>query len=179
MSSGHRDRGVTLIETMIAILVSFVVMSSLGAVVFSTMVANKNQGTEMTRLTGLAQEKTEQLLRLGYADNSTNTTLISDSGWAIGLTANSATSLAQLTECPAAGSPNAGYVDFLDNNGQPLGGECAQVFLNGFGYQRRWKVTSVAGVTGLKQITVVVYALNAVRAGGATPSVSLTTLKSQ
>lgn len=179
MSSKLSDRGVTLVETMIAILVAFVVMSSLGAVVFSTMVANKNQGTEVTRMTGLAQEKTEQLLRLGYADTTTNTTLITDTGWPIGLTANSATTLTQLTDCPATGSTNVGYVDFLDNNGQPLSGDCATAVAAGFGYQRRWKIANVAGVPGLKQITVVVYAPNAVRAGGATPSVSITTLKSQ
>ena len=35
MTKNLADRGVTLIETMIAILVAFVVMSSLGAVVFT------------------------------------------------------------------------------------------------------------------------------------------------
>jgi len=179
MTKNLADRGVTLIETMIAILVAFVVMSSLGAVVFTAMVANKNQGTEVTRMTGLAQEKAEQLLRLGFANTSTNTTLISDPGWAIGLTASSATTLTQLTDCPAAGSPNVGYVDFLDDNGQPLAGDCSTAVATGFGYQRRWKIANVPGVVGLKQMTVVVYAPNAVRAGGATPSVSITTLKSQ
>lgn len=173
------DRGVTLVETMVAILVAFIVMSSLGAVIFSSMVANKNQGTEVTRMTALAQEKTEQLLRLGYSDTTTNTTLITDGGWAIGLTTNSGTDLAQLSDCPGAGAANVGYVDYLDNNGQPVSGVCADVLAAGFGYQRRWRIANVAGVTGLKQISVVVYAPNAVRAGGRTPSVSITTLKSQ
>ena len=69
MISEHDDRGVTLVETMIAILVAFVVMASLGAVVFSTMVANKNQGTEVTRMTGLAQEKAEWAADKAYADS--------------------------------------------------------------------------------------------------------------
>ena len=179
MPMERKDCGVTLVETMIAILIAFIVMSSLGAVVFSAMVANKNQGTETTRMTSLAQEKTEQLLRLGYSNTTTNTTLITDPGWSIGLTANSATNLAQLTDCPPTGSPNMGYVDFLNNDGQPLSGGCSTAVASGFGYQRRWKIANVAGVIGLKQITVVVYAPNAVRAGGATPSVSITTLKSQ
>ena len=173
------DRGVTLVETMIAILVAFIVMSSLGAVIFSSMVANKNQGTEVTRMTGLAQEKAEQLLRLGFSDTSTNTTLITDTGWSIGLTSNSLANLSQLASCPGAGTANVGYVDYLNSDGQPISGACADVIAGGFGYQRRWKITNVAGVTGLKQISVVVYAPNAVRAGGATPSVSITTLKSQ
>jgi Tfp pilus assembly protein PilE len=173
------ERGVTLVETMIAILIAFIVMSSLGALVFSAMVANKNQGTETTRMTALAQEKTEQLLRLGYSNTTTNTTLITDPGWSIGLTANSATTLTQLTDCPPTGSPNMGYVDFLNNAGQPMSGDCSVVVGAAFGYERRWKITNVAGVVGLKQITVVVYAPNAVRAGGAMPSLSITTLKSQ
>jgi len=178
--SFHKDsRGVTLVETMIAVLVSFIAMASVGAVVFTSMVANKNQGTETTRLTALAQEKMEQLVRLAYSDITTNTTLITDTGWTIGLTANSSTDVTELTACPTAGSVNIGYVDFLDNNTQPLSGACATAIAGGFGYVRRWKITTVSGVTGLKQITVVVYALNAVQAGGAKPSVSLTTLKSQ
>ncbi|MBI4167108.1 MAG: hypothetical protein HY508_15390 [Acidobacteria bacterium] len=179
MPMQRAERGVSLVETMIAILIAFIVMSSLGAVIFSAMVANKNQGTETTRMTALAQEKTEQLLRLGYSNTTTNTTLITDPGWAIGLTANSATDLTQLTDCPAAGSANMGYVDFLNYQGQPMSGACSIAVAGGFGYERRWKITNVAGVAGLKQITVVVYAPSAVRAGGATPSVSITTLKSQ
>ncbi len=179
MRTERTSRGVSLVETMIAILVAFIVMSSIGAVVFSTMVANKNQGTEVTRMTALAQEKVEQLVRLGYSDTTTNTTLINDSGWVLGLTANSSTDLVQLSDCPAAGTANVGYVDFLDDEGQPMSGDCATAVASGFGYQRRWKITNVSGVTGLKQISVVVYAQNAVRAGGATPSVSMTTLKSQ
>jgi Tfp pilus assembly protein PilE len=179
MSFRQEGRGVTLVETMIAVLVAFIAMASVGAVVFSSMVANKNQGTETTRLTALAQEKMEQLARLNYGDTTTNTTLITDPGWAIGLTANTSTDLTQLTDCPAAGSANIGYVDFLDNNAQPLSGACATAVAGGFGYVRRWKITTVSGVPGLKQISVVVYALNAVQAGGAKPSVALTTLKSQ
>jgi type II secretory pathway pseudopilin PulG len=175
----HTNRGVSLVETMIAILVAFIVMSSVGAVIFSSMVANKNQGTEVTRMTALAQEKLEQLVRLRFTDTATNTTLITDTGWSIGLTASTSTDLNQLAACPGGGTDNVGYVDFLDNNGQPLSGACDTAVAAGFGYQRRWKITNVSGVTGLKQITVVVYAPNAVRAAGAPPTVSLTTLKSQ
>lgn len=173
------DQAVSLIETMIAILIAFVVMSSVGAVIFSTMVENKNQGTEVTRMTALAQEKVEQLTRIGYSNTTTNTTLITDTGWAIGLTSNSSTDLTKLSACPTSGSSNVGYVDFLDIGGQPLSGDCATIVSGGFAYQRRWKITNVSGVSGLKQIVVIVYALNAVRAGGAVPTVSMTTLKSQ
>jgi len=179
MPSTNHDRGVSLVETMIAVLVAFIVMSSVGAVVFSSMVANKNQGTEVTRMTALAQEKMEQLVRLGFSDTTTNTTLISDSGWSIGLTSNASTDLVQLSSCPTTGSANVGYVDFLDNSGQALAGTCDAAVAGGFGYQRRWRITNVSGVTGLKQISVAVYARNVVTVSGAPPVVSLTTLKSQ
>jgi len=179
MPTKRSESGVSLVETMIAVLVAFIVMSSIGAVIFSSMVANKNQGTEVTRMTALAQEKMEQLARLNFSNATTNTTLITDSGWSIGLTSNASTDLTQLSACPAGGTANVGYVDFLDNNGQPLSGACATAVASGFGYQRRWKITSVSGVTGLKQIVVVVYARNAVATSSAPPMVSLTTLKSQ
>ncbi len=175
----NKDRGVSLVETMIAVLVAFIAMSSMGAVIFSAMVTNKNQGTEVTRMTALAREKLEQLTRLTYNNSTTNTTLITDTGWDVGLTSNATTDLTQLISCPGAGDANVGYVDFLDNDGQPLAGDCATAVASGFGYERRWKIVDVTGVTGLKQITVIVYAPNAVRAGGAMPTVAVTTFKSQ
>jgi hypothetical protein len=130
-------------------------------------------------MTALAREKMEQLVRLSYSNTTTNTTLITDTGWDVGLTSNSATDLSQLASCPLTGDANVGYVDFLDNNGQPLFGACETAIAPGFGYTRRWKITDVSGVTGLKQIIVIVYAPNAVRAGGAMPTVAVTTFKSQ
>lgn len=174
------DRGGSLIETMIAVLVAFIAMSSVGVVVFSAMVQNKNEGAETTRMTALAREKLEQLLWLDYGDTTTNTTLITDSGWSVGLTSNAATDLDQLNDCPASGSPNEGYVDFLDSEGVPLSGSCSAAIAGGFAYVRRWRITTeIAGPPGLKQITVAVYALNAVRAGGQLPVVTLTSYRSQ
>jgi hypothetical protein len=173
------ESGVSLIETMIAILVAFIAMASVGAVVFNAMVSNKNQGTEIARMTSMAQEKIEELNRLPYDDATTNTTLISDTNWNVGLTPNTGTDLDYISGCPST-STNIGYVDFLDANGLALsGGTCAAAIANGYSYERRWRTTTVTGVTGLKQITVVVYAPNAVRTGAQMPVVTLTTLKSQ
>jgi len=179
MMSKQNDHGVSLVETMIAVLVAFITMSSLGGAIFIAMVTNKNQGTETTRMTALAREKIEQLTRLPYNNTTTNTTLITDTGWNVGLTSNPSSDLTQLADCPLSGDPNVGYVDFLDNNAQPLSGACDAAIAAGFGYERRWKITDVSGVTGLKQVSVVVYAPNAVRAGGAMPTVAVTTFKSQ
>lgn len=140
------DRGATLIETMIAILVAFIAMAGIGAAVFRASVTNKNQGTEQARLTVLGQEKMEELLRLSYGDLSTNTTLISDTGWAKGLTAGGGTnmlsSVTPSTECAAATSQ--GYVDFLDKNSVPVQGTCASA-LAAYSYQRRWLIADLWG----------------------------------
>ncbi|HUU12726.1 MAG TPA: hypothetical protein VM182_03335 [Terriglobia bacterium] len=179
MMSKRNDRGVSLVETMIAVLVAFITMSSLGGAIFIAMVTNKNQGTETTRMTALAREKIEQLTRLSYSNTTTNTTLITDTGWNVGLTSNSFSDVTQLSACPLSGDPNVGYVDFLNTNSQPLAGACSAAIASGYGYERRWRIADVSGVTGLKQISVVVYAPNAVRAGGAMPTVAVTTFKSQ
>ncbi len=179
MGIQRHDRGVTLIETMLAVLMAFIVMASIGTAVFSAMVTNKNQGAETTRMTTMAQEKIEELIRLNFTDTTTNATLITDVGWNIGLTSNSLTDLNRLSTCPASGTADVGYLDFLDNNGLPIQGTCASAVASSYGYERRWKIQDVSGITGLKQITVVAYSLNAVNAGGGTPSVSLTSFKSQ
>jgi hypothetical protein len=260
------ERGVSLVETMVAILVAFIAMAGIGVAVFRASVTNKNQGTEQALLTVLGQEKMEELLRLSYGDVSTNTTLISDSGWAKGLTAGGGVAMLPgtdpSTECAAANSQ--GYVDFLDVNGVPVKGACASALGSAYAYQRRWTIADLWGnpvstalgtgdgttvsfsgtitrvpiepkavvvtagtasgsddglgsisgtgvatgsvnyttgavsvtfagppgagvpvdavtttLAGLKQISVVVYAQNAVPGGGQLPSVALTSLKSQ
>ena len=173
------ERGVTLVETMMAILVAFIAMGSVGVVVFSAMVANKNQGTEITRMTSMGQEKIEELNRLTYTDSTTNTTLISDTNWNVGLTPNSSTDLNYISGCPSA-TADIGYVDYLDANGLALSGAtCAAAIAGGYSYERRWQMTLVSGVTGLKQITVAVYSPNAVQTKAQMPYMTLTTLKSQ
>lgn len=262
------DRGATLVETMIAILVAFIAMSGIGVAVFRASVTNKNEGSEQARLTVLAQEKAEGLLRLDYGVVNTNTTLITDTGWAKGLTAGGGRAL--VTDCSASTVP--GYVDFQDINGASIAGTCSGVMAstnaNGtnapYAYQRRWLISDLWGdpeatnlgtgdgsvatfsttltripvkplavnvtagvvtgaddglggisgtgiaigtinyntgaisvtfspppapgvpvnvvtttLAGLKQMTVVVFALNAVNAGQKMPSVSMTTMKSQ
>lgn len=174
-----KDRGVSLIETSVAVLIALIVMASVGTTIFVSMSANKNQATETTRITALAQEKMEELLRLNYTDSTTNTTLITDASWNVGLTPNSLTDLVLISGCPATGSPDVGYVDYLSTNAIPFQGSCASVTSNVIGYERRWQITTVAGTTGLKQITVVVYSLNGVAAGAQPPFVSLTSYDSQ
>lgn len=61
------DEGVSLVETMIAVLVALIGVFSIGQVIFIATVTNKNQGTETTRAVIYAQDKLEKLLSLGAA----------------------------------------------------------------------------------------------------------------
>lgn len=180
------DQGVTLVETMIAVLISMFVMTALGGVVFTATVQNKNQGVEMSRVAVYAQDKIETLMNLEWYDCSQstplagcNTTGFTGSDWNKGLIVGG--TLTYATECPDSGAA-VGYIDYLDSNGnQKTGADCSTVGL--YAYQRQWKVTDVittaAGTPGLKRIDVYVWSKNAVNTGASAPSTMLTTYVSE
>ncbi len=144
-----KDRGTTLIETMIAIIVAFITMASIGYAVFRASLTNKNQGTEQTRMTVLAQEKMEELTRLDYADTTTNTTLITDTGWAKGLTSGGGTNMiTSSSDCSSTAFQ--GYVDLLDLNSQPINASCATALASPYGYIRRWQITDVGTIPSVQ-----------------------------
>lgn len=188
------DRGVTLIETMIATIIALIVVLSLGSVIFNASVTSNNQGKEATRATIYAQDKMEKLLSLDF-DASTSdansctqtassqpatcdTTGITASGWTQGLLAGGATSPEQQA-CPASGA-SVGYIDFLDPNGIQLTGSSCSALTGTAAYIRMWQITDTVAdtlsprVIGEKQITVAVYSTNAQNALGGNPIVVLT-----
>jgi Tfp pilus assembly protein PilV len=180
------EQGVTLIETMIAVLISMFVMTALGGVVFTATVQNKNQGVEMSRVTVYAQDKIEMLTNLDWSDctestplTGCNTTGITGTGWNKSLIAGG--TLTYATACPTSGAA-VGYIDYLDANGnQYAGADCSAI--GTYAYQRQWTVTDViataAGTPGLKRIDVLVWSKNAVNTGATAPSVMLTTYLSE
>ncbi len=189
---GH-NRGVTLIETMIAVLIALLGCFSLGSLVFMASATSKNQGTETTRAVIYAQDKIEGLLDLssipvsGGPDFATctgtaasqpavcNTTgVTSVTSWTYGLLAGGSISPLQLT-CPSSGS-NVGYMDFLDASGVQFD-RCAAGSTTVPAYIRQWQISdaNTFGTTpALKQITVAVYSLSAVNTNGGKPVVILT-----
>jgi len=185
------ERGVSLAETMIAIVVALFGVFSLGALIFQTTATNKNQGTETTRATIYAQDKIEGLLAIGsptgvgaatfvncaQAASSQpaicNTTGITDTGWTQGLLAGGQIATLVPT-CPNSGT-SVGYVDYLDANGIQFVGSCSTVAGMTPSYVRHWLIQDVTGSNpALKQITVAVYSQAAVAAGGGKPIVILT-----
>jgi len=201
MKGFRDDCGVTLVETMIAVLVAMIGVFSLGAVIFQATATSKNQGTETTRAVIYAQDKMEKQLSIGRLTISgvsgsdfasctldassqpanCNTTNITDSGWTQGLRGGGSISPIQKT-CPSSGSPNVGYMDFLDVNGQQLpsgGGACSSITPAAITYIRQWQITDMpplSGRTAGKQITVAVYSQAGVNTAGGKPIVILTSV---
>jgi hypothetical protein len=187
------ESGVTLIETLIAVLIAVVGLFSVGGLIFQGTVTNKNQGTEVTRATIYAQDKMEKLLSLNFSSctqvassqpSSCNTTNISATGWTDGLLAGGAIGPSVQATCPNSGS-SVGYIDFLDSNGIQLPGAtaatgCSAIPSSDISYVRMWQITDVASTGGpaLKQISVAVYSQSAVNTNSGKPVVVLTSLLS-
>lgn len=193
MRSPADEIGVTLIETLIAVLIAVVGLFSVGGLIFQATVTNKNRGTEVTRATIYAQDKMEKLLSLDFSNctqtasvqpSTCNTTNISATGWTEGLLAGGAIGPSVQATCPGSGA-SVGYIDFLDSNGIQLPGSTAATSCSGItsadvSYVRMWEITDVASTGGptLKQISVAVYSQSAVNTSSGKPVVVLTSLLS-
>jgi hypothetical protein len=158
------EAGVTLIETVVATGLLLLMLAGLVSVSFVATTSTENQGHLSARTTEYAQDKMEQLLALAYGDVQSDTTQFpaansGGQGLAVGGSVN-----------PAA--PANGYVDYLDVNGNLLGGGAAPAT---WYYERVWQVTNPSA--NLKQITVttiVKWSLG----GTQRPSSTVTALKS-
>jgi hypothetical protein len=133
--------GVTLIETVVATGLLLVALAGLVSVSFVASTSTENQGHLSARTTEYAQDKMEQLLVLAYGDVQSDTTQFpatnaGGTGLAVGGSVN-----------PAA--PVNGYVDYLDVDGNLLGGGAAPAT---WYYKRVWQVENPAA--NLKRITV-------------------------
>jgi hypothetical protein len=137
------DEGTTLIETIVALVVLVLAIGGLLGMVTLSAKLTEDQGHLAARATEYAQDKMEQLLALSYGDTTSNTavfpaTAAGGTGLANGGSAN-----------PAA--PAAGYVDWLDVNGNLLASNGVAAPAGWF-YQRVWLVRSPS--VNLKQVTV-------------------------
>lgn len=189
MKKSHSDSGTSLIETMFAVLISLIAISSLGSAIIQVTIIHKNSGQEVTRATIYAQDKIEALLALNFSNctqsstvqpASCNTTGISASGWTQGLLAGGQAEPA-LATCPASGA-SVGYLDYLDNAGVQLTGSACTTLTSPTGsnqpaYIRQWQITDLpSSGPALKQVTVAVYSLNQTNADWTRPLVVLTSV---
>jgi len=168
--SSRRERGATLIETVIAMLILTIgVLGVMGVLAIATT-QNWNMGDRATRATEYAQDKMEQLMALSFSDGSSNTTSYptqSSGGTGLGGAMAGNSTVGGVT----SGSPVTSYVDYIDSSGN------LQTTSTGALYIRQWSIsTNAAG--NLKTITVVARALIS-RNGLPAPSTTLVSMKSQ
>lgn len=131
----NRQAGLTLIETTIALALLLIAAAGIMAVTIVAIPTTENQGHLKARATEYAQDKMEQMLNLKFCDNTSDTTqfpTVSAGGQGLIIGGSVA---------PAA--PVAGYVDYLDANGNLLGGGAAPP-ANWY-FRRQWQVASLPG----------------------------------
>ena len=160
------ERGITLIETLVATGILVVVAIGLLPLgVFATS-ATENQGHLEARATQYAQDKMEQLLALAYGDSTTNTAVFP-------ATSTGGTGLAVGGSVDET-APVAGYLDFLDIDGNLLT-VSGTTPPDGWFYERLWQVTQVS--TNLKQIAVRTIVAHSSGNAGLTPQATVMVLK--
>jgi len=178
-SKKHRsEAGISLIETMIALVILLVISVGILAMAMISMSTTENQGHLAARTTEYAQDKMEQLLGLAFTDGQncdntgTDTTSI-DAGTNTYTLGTGGTGLCAGGNLSVT-APANGYVDYLDANGNPLGGGSNQP-ANTF-YIRTWQITNTTAT--LKTISVKVAAVMGVNTKNAAPNSTVTAQKS-
>lgn len=162
-TSSRRQCGFTLLETLVALGILAVVAAGVLPLGLMATKSTENQGHLMARTTEYAQDKMEQLMALAWGDVLTNTRVFP-------ATPTGGTGLA-LGGSLSMTTPVAGYVDYLDIDGNVLAGNNTNWY-----YQRVWQITSPRA--NLKQIAVRAFVRTAAAGGlGALPQSTVTSYK--
>lgn len=160
------ETGLSLVETAVALALQLVLLAGLLSVGMIATAITENEGHLAARTAEYAQDKMEQLLALAYGDATSNTAVFP-------MTSTGGTGLAVGGSSDPA-NPVAGYVDYLDPNGNllPLNGATPPA---GWYYKRVWRLSMSS--TNLKQVTVTATVAWSV-ARGMIPQSTMATLKS-
>jgi len=174
---GRKESGIALIETMIALAVLLIVAVGVMSLAAVSMTTTENQGHLQARTAEYAQDKMEQLLALTFCDGQTDTTVFpAASTGGTGLA--DCTNKSSATPTPLTGggvdvnNPVAGYVDYVDGNGNPVASNA------NWQYIRVWQITIPNGTTLLKQISVKCQVRNGVGSQALPPNATVVSLKS-
>lgn len=166
---GSGESGVTLIETMIAIIVLSVGVVGLMGVFSFVRGQTVAQGDWATRTTEYCQDKMESLMALSFTDGATDTTVYPPApAGGTGLGGNMAANTTVGSSNTSA--PVNQYVDYLDQNGTLTGPTGAM-------YTRAWSIATGPS-TNLKTITVTTTSLATQGGMGTAPTTTLVCVKS-
>lgn len=182
-SRGFSQSGMSLMEALIALTILLIVSVGIMAMAGLAMKTTENQGHLEARAAEYAQDKMEQLLSLSYGDGDSPTA-------GVGTDTTVFPACSPLSITPPACSTGTGlrvggssdptapvnkYVDYLDRNGNSLGGG-ATAPANWF-YIRVWKIDVPTGTTNLKRITVTAKVAASIGPSGAAPQATVASLK--
>ncbi len=169
--SRKSQKGLTLVETMIALAMLLVVAGGVMGLAAVAVTTTETQGHLAARTAEYSQDKMEQLLALKFCDQITDTTVFpAVAGTGTGLAG--CTNLSNpVPTATAGGPPTAGYVDYLDASGNLVGSG------GQWEYTRSWQITVPAGSVGLKQITVLTKAKRSVGGSAVVPQATVVALK--
>jgi len=151
------ESGMTLVESMIAILILLVGLLTMAQVLAFSVIASKTHGRDAGKTTASAQEKMEELAALNFADIATNVTVSP-------ATSTGGTGLA------AGGSiypsePVQGYADYITSTG-------SRTTATNAAYTRQWQITNTSST--LKTIAVSVRSNKSMQYGTAPSTVLIT-----
>jgi prepilin-type N-terminal cleavage/methylation domain-containing protein len=179
--SRKAQAGLTLLETMIALALLLIVAAGVMGVAALALTTTENQGHLMARTAEYAQDKMEQLLALKFCDATSDTTALpTNAAGGQGLAGcaaplnNNGTGIGGSTD-PSA--PVAGFVDYLDNNGNLLPTGAGGGAPAGWKYIRVWQISSANATNTVKQISVTVKVSAALGKTVALPQSTVTALK--
>ena len=158
MNGKLRDEsGITLVESLIAILILLVGLLTMAQVLVFSVVASKTHGRDAGKATAAAQEKMEELVGLRFSDTATDVTVSpAASAGGTGLTAGGSL---------YPSDPVQGYSDHLTVAGGRTTADDAA-------YTRQWQISDNSAT--LKTIAVSVRSMKSMQSGTAPSTVLIT-----
>ncbi len=153
------ESGITLVESMIAMLIMLAGLLAMAQVITFCVVAGKTYGRDATKTTASAHDKMEELTGLDFSDTTANVAVDAP------FPANGSGLSAGGSIAPSA--PVPGYADYLDFTGSRTTAAAAA-------YTRQWRI--IDNSSSLKTIMVSVTSNRSFEFGEA-PSTVLVTQK--
>ncbi|MDM7997294.1 MAG: hypothetical protein QUT30_16605 [Acidobacteriota bacterium] len=158
MNSNLKDEsGMTLVESMMAILILLVGLLTMAHVLTFSVVASKTHGRDAGKATAAAQDKIEELIGLQFEDTTTDVTVSPAAAvGGTGLTAGGSL---------YPSNPVQGYADYVTATGSRTTADNAA-------YTRQWQITNNSAT--LKTIAVSVRSNKSMQFGTAPSTVLIT-----
>jgi type II secretory pathway pseudopilin PulG len=156
-TSNATERGMTLLETLIAVGICGSIMVTLAALVSASIAQSKNMGSTTSQATALAAQKIDQLITLQFTATATAAPLV-----------------CATSPCGSISADTTGYVEYLDPTGNIVSGATSPASAGVF-FTRRWQITNSTTTTKLVEVQVTGTAVSSKKP----PQVNMACVKAQ